>query len=343
MTRTVFFHIGSVKTGTTGLHKFCYENRDALLEQDVNYVQFQPPQLHLPRWANADYLMNQDFDPGVVVEAINASPQSKILISDEALMGRPQIWQHPVFRDMRRVVILYLRNSVELVASWASENSLPYNFRQVEHSTGRGVVSVDEGIGFCSMKYRGLLLQFLNAVQSDSDLGVVIRPFPPQLPDETLVENFFKILEVSETGIRDLVAMSGKDGANANVGSSRKYCDAAYLLSRLAYQYDIPHLYTKELVDTVYAQLQSGDSRKVIDTLSMPEKTFILNHLATTTSTLIEELQAPPMINEMPTVNRAAGNLYSSISSGEITQLFLEYFVRRLASRAKTKVPVPGR
>lgn len=327
MAKTVFFHIGSIKTGSTGLQKFCYENREALLERDVDYIQFQPPQLHLPRWANADFILDLNFVPDTVAEHINASPASRILISEEGLMGRPHIWQNPVFWDVRRVIILYLRNSVELVASWASENSLPYNFGQAEHSSGRGVVSIDKGIGHWSMGYRGMLFGFLNAVQDDPGLEVVIRPFPPEAPDESLTEGFLKTLELDAAAVGDLA--QGVDGESVNVGRSRKYCDAAYYLSEFAGEYDIPHLYKKSMVDAIYGRLQSGDDRKVIATLSKVEMQFIGNRLAAPGKALVEDYGAPESILEMPKAAQARNAPYSRIDLAELRQLFLEHVIEK--------------
>ncbi|WP_026756655.1 hypothetical protein [Sediminimonas qiaohouensis] len=327
MTKTVFFHIGSIKTGSTGLQKFCYENHEALRKRDVDYIQFQPPQLHLPRWANADYLLKPDFDANFVADTIAASPASKILISEEGLMGRPQIWQHPVFQDMRRVVILYLRNSVDLVASWASENSLPYNFRQAEHSSGLGVVSVDHGIGHWSMAYRGMLFGLLNAAQSNPNWEMVIRPFPPQAPDESIVKDFLKALGLEDITAHELAQSADEDAVN--VGSSRKYCDAANLLSELVYEYEVPHLYEKSMVDTVYGRLRSGDDRKVIETLSKIEMHFIRNRLAAPGTMLVADYGAPESIVEMPKVAQMRNAPYIRIDLAELRQLFLEYVIAK--------------
>jgi hypothetical protein len=70
---TVYFHIGSIKTGSTAIQKFCFENRAALLAAGIDYTQFQPPQLHLPRWANADCFLMPEIDADLVRGKISAS------------------------------------------------------------------------------------------------------------------------------------------------------------------------------------------------------------------------------------------------------------------------------
>src|SRR5579871_1098747 len=211
MPETVYFHIGSMKTGSIALQKFCYLNRDALLGAGVDYIQFQRPQLELPRWSNGFFLLQNDFDADAVNKKIEESSAKSILISEEGMISKPLIWQNPVFRKMRRVIILYLRNSVELVASWASENSLPYNFSQTEHSSGRGVVSVDEGLDTWTKEYRGILFRAYLAFKDDPELEVIVRPFPPDNPKkENLVQGFLKLL-----GIPDSIAMTlARDGSN---------------------------------------------------------------------------------------------------------------------------------
>ncbi len=330
MTKTVFFHIGSVKTGSTSLQKFCYCNREALSKMDVEYIQFEPPRIDLPRWANADYIdhiLDADFDTDFVAEKINTSPASRILISEEGLMARPHVWQHPVFRNMCRVVILYLRNSVELVASWASENSLPYNFGRLEHSSGRGVVSIDEGISFWSSKYRAILFNIYNAFGSDSELNLIIREFPPpNQEEENLTEGFLKLLGINEGEARNLAGNGNEEVINA--GRSRKYCDVAYFLSELVHEYDVPDLYGEAMVEELCERLKSGDDRKAIDTLSKVEIKFIHNRLAAPSEALVYSYGAPESIMEMSKAFYAKNAPYSSIDLKELRHLFFEYVVR---------------
>lgn len=93
--KTIFFHVGSIKTGSTGLQKFCYGNRQALIEKDLDFIQFEPARLDLPRWANADYLLKSSVDSAELPKKLARSPASRILISDEALMPRPHICLSP--------------------------------------------------------------------------------------------------------------------------------------------------------------------------------------------------------------------------------------------------------
>lgn len=326
--RTVFFHIGSIKTGSTGLQKFCYLNRDNLLAHDIDYIQFSPPQLHLPRWANADCLMPVDFDAEFIEQEIGKSKASRILISEEGLMSRPNVWQHPIFQGMRRVIVVYLRNSVELVASWASENALPYNFRQVEHSSGRGTIPIDKGIGVFSNEYRGMLLRLFSAISSDSDLEVVIQPFPPRSDSgESLIMGFLKILGVNAAEASEL--SSGFADEIVNQGQTRKFCDASCMLSDLVCEYGIEHLFNHGFVTEIEKRLQSGDKRRVMATLSKPEMKFIQTRLATPVEGLVADWGAPEDLSDLPKEYNRGGEPYALIDRTELKDILMQYLIEK--------------
>ncbi|WP_171238656.1 hypothetical protein [Ruegeria sp. HKCCA5763] len=329
MTKTVYFHIGTVKTGSTGLQKFCYEHREALLGADVDYIQFQPPRLDLPRWANADYLMTADFDSDVVTRYVEASPASRILISEEGLMGRPQIWQHPVFNNMRRVVILYLRNNVDLVASWASENALPYNFSQKEHSSGRGVVSVEEGISVWTDRYLSHLQNLHKAFAADPELTVRLLPFPPS-NGKTLIKTLLEALELNQEAVDGLVDAASNDPFN--VGHTRKFCDTSSTLADLSLQYGLPRLYSHDLVKSIYNQLHSGDQRKVVETLTKQDMTTIRNKLLSPAKALIEDYGAPPTIIDMPKAAHSNNAPYNPLDLSELKLIFFEHAIKRVVT-----------
>lgn len=332
MSKTIYFHIGSMKTGSTGIQKFCYEQREKLLGHDVDYVQFEPPQLHLPRWANADVLLNPDFDTAYVSSMIEASPASKIVISEEGLIGRPWVWQHPVFNQYERKIILYLRNSVDLVASWASENSLPYNFRQASHSSGRGVVSIDEGIGIWTNSYRGMLFGLVNAFTTDPGLEVRIRRFPT-VDGTDLMSDFLAQLDLSEAEVSELNPST--ENAVVNEGKDRKYCDIAYLVSQLAIEYELEAFYRLELVNEIYRRVQSGDVRKVVYTVSDIEKHYIKNRISPALSELNEMYGGLDEVGEIPAVPPTSRGPYSRVDAAELRTIFLEEIVRILHQKSK--------
>ncbi len=328
MPEEVIFHIGSIKTGSTHLQKICYEERDELLKHSIDYIQFQPPRLDLPRWANADMILNDCFDEKFISNIILNSPSDKVLISEEALMTRPNIWQHPVFKSMRRILVVYIRNSVDLVASWAAENALPYNFRQQSHSSGRGVVSIDEGLVTWATTYKRLLENLIKSVGDDPELKVIVRPFPPLGPGEKdLLSDFLEVIGIESSSVASFVQRSSKEAVN--VGSSRKYCDAAFLISKLAQEYDVSFAYSKEMVDRISARLQSGDARKVIQTLSDTEIAVIHEQLLGPMQALHTQFALPKEILSMPQIYGTQRPPLTRIDPTEIRILFGEDFIER--------------
>ena len=331
--KTVYFHIGSIKTGSTLLQKLSYEKRNVLLTHDVDYIQFEPPRLDLPRWANADALMEEKIDVNLISSRLEASTASKILISEEGLLPRPHVWQHKIFRNYRRVIVLFLRNSVELVASWASENSLPYNYLQKVHASGQGTVSVRDGLKLWTRTYSAMLINLCKALEQDPSLEIIILPFPKANSiEESLVSAFFQGLGLS----KEVVAEHFGDHVDdiANVGRTRKYCDASHLLTQLAEEYEIPFIYSKRFVDEIESKLESGDNRKVIETLSDDEMKSIHDMLIAPAYQLIEKYGAPERISNMPEIFGSQRDTYSKIDPDELRKLFLEAIVERFRRSA---------
>lgn len=52
----IYFHIGTVKTGTSHIQKTLHMNREVFARHDLLYPCIVDPQLHLPRYANAGFL-----------------------------------------------------------------------------------------------------------------------------------------------------------------------------------------------------------------------------------------------------------------------------------------------
>lgn len=333
MEKTIYFHIGSMKTGSTGIQKFLYENREQLLQANLDYVQFQPPQLHLPRWANADFLLNPEFDAEYVADTIERSPASKIVISEEGLISRPWVWQHPAFSRYNRKIILYLRNSVELVASWAAENSLPYNFRQTSHASGRGVVSIDEGIGIWTNAYRGMLFGLASAFSADPEPDIRIRKFPTE-DNIYLIDDFLCQLDMTQDEIAQ--ASNGQTNEIVNEGKDRKYCDIAYFVSQLAIEYGLESHYSRKLVDFIYNRTRSGDMRKVINSISNLEKHYITNRISTALAEFTDHYSATDGISTIPIAPPQSRGPYSRIDQHELRTIFLEEVIRSLDKNLKS-------
>src|SRR5690348_12441362 len=96
--KTVFFHVGTIKTGSTFIQRFFYDNKKKIKAIGVDYPFFSPPRLDLPRYANADFFLKKGFDTGYVSDMIENSPCDKILISEEGLIGRADIINSEAFQ-----------------------------------------------------------------------------------------------------------------------------------------------------------------------------------------------------------------------------------------------------
>lgn len=133
---TVYLHIGTMKTGTSALQRFLYENREYLQEQGYVYPDMR---LDLPadyRFRNGHFLV-YSFDRKVQVDEQKfledafgqigelAKKFDHIILSDEVIWHRSfkktGFWQK-LSEDFRKIdceikIILYLRRQDELVES----------------------------------------------------------------------------------------------------------------------------------------------------------------------------------------------------------------------------------
>ena len=123
MSKTVFLHIGFGKTGTSAVQEFFFHNRMCFLRQGLCY-----PSVGLTPYAHHGLALFQqpEMPPGVenlyhgVIEEINASPASRVLISSEgfcflkpAYIAKVRALLAPY--DVK--IIFYVRNQTRLVES----------------------------------------------------------------------------------------------------------------------------------------------------------------------------------------------------------------------------------
>ncbi|CPR05811.1 hypothetical protein BN971_00650 [Mycobacterium bohemicum DSM 44277] len=286
----IIFHVGTIKTGSTYVQKFLFDNKKSLTALGVDYILFSPLRLDLPRYANADFIIDNDFNVHRVRNLIEASPCRHIIISEEGLMGRPASIKNEVFAAYSRTAIMYVRPPVELVASWAAENSLPWNFiRDLQkYSDGFGVVDVSEGVKYCCNIYGLMINSFLDTIEADAELNLVVRPYErDQLADGNIIVDFFHTMGLGDR-LGDLLqvvrnydvrtapgehALPRAWESTINESRSRKYCDVSAKTARLVQRCALEAIYGEEvyseaLVDFVVERCASGDDRKVIETLS---------------------------------------------------------------------------
>lgn len=269
--KRLFFHVGTVKTGSTFIQKFLFDNRRLLHDIDVDYILMSPPRLDLPRYANADFILEHAFDEGVARAEIKQSRCKNILISEEGLAARPDVLTHAAFDSFDRTVILYIRAPVDLIASWAGETSLPYNFWQKKHASMDGITSVERRIPKLQFEYHATLTNLLNALDARPDIRLCIRPYMrDRFVNGGIIDDFFAALGISVSDAMR-AAVEGARFTVVNEGKTRKYCDIAAAVAEEVERCGAVDQYTYNLVDYVYAACRSGDDRRVIDTLSDEE------------------------------------------------------------------------
>jgi hypothetical protein len=147
MIKTIYLHVGNFKTGTSAIQKFCSEQRDQLLENDMDYLEQARPvsaptnhgklplsllakyQKFLPDW----YEEKDGFETvaTAVRDEVENSRCGRILISSEEfyrLASLPKKSAQSSIDDLRLTfsghevkVIMYVRKPLDFLKSWYNE------------------------------------------------------------------------------------------------------------------------------------------------------------------------------------------------------------------------------
>jgi hypothetical protein len=345
--KQIIFHVGTIKTASTHIQKFLFENKAQLSSLDVDYILLTPPRLDLPRYANADLIIDNDFDVQHVKNLIRASPCRHIIISEEGLMGRPESIKSEAFAAYSRTAIMYVRPPVDLVASWATENSRPYNFQYIQIAEGapaeeEGVLAVAEvnstsmgpcsGIGYLCFTYGQLIDGFLSTVEADEKLKFVIRPYgQDQFMHGNILVDFFNAIGLGSKlndGLLEII--ENYDVAQTNESWSRKYCDVSAKTARLVEKYNLEEIYGEPLVEFVFERCASGDDRKVIETLSDVEMETIFGSLQPFYQRLCANGygEAVDLQSMLPIIHGDGRRAYQPVDDQEIKRAAIEFLDR---------------
>jgi hypothetical protein len=271
--KSIIFHVGTVKTGSTAIQHHLWKNRDQLRSLGIDYLQVTPPRLDLPRYANADFLFDPDTKFDEVHRLIDESPSDRIVISEEGLWGNPRSILHPVFEGHEKTIVIYLRNSADLIASWAAENAEPYNVMidppaDFPPDFLSGPLPIDIGIEQCRYFYGKIFEGFFVFLDGFLATGghLVVRPFEKhQLYGHDVVSDFLNLL-----GARHKDQSGGgpeDDPIIVNPSRSRKFCDVSTLVWKTVQSRGEQAFYNLSLVEAVYTACRSGDDRPVVATL----------------------------------------------------------------------------
>ncbi len=176
----LFLHIGTVKTGTTFLQKVFHDNPAVMRRHGVAYPYVFPPELHLPRYANAKFLFDRSRD-SEARELIASAEAPNVLISEENIFQYIEHLNHPAFEGLQKKVVLYVRPAAEVLAAWAAEASQPYNvlpaILDIPHPMRSRILPVDDLLDIASLEYAVHVGRFMNLMDEIGRDDVIIRPF----------------------------------------------------------------------------------------------------------------------------------------------------------------------
>jgi hypothetical protein len=258
--RRLIFHAGIVKTGSTYIQKKCSENQNILEKMGLNYLDITKPNLKLPKWSNADFLFEDknNFSDEFIAEKICSSAQKTIIISDEALWANIHVINRPCFANFKKTIILYIRDPAETIASWAGENSKPYN---VLLANGE-VVSIGFGLERYTEIYINIFNEFIEKFKSLSSVELVIRLYLKKID---LFEDFLMTILKDKSLVLENKFNFGNEIVNKS--ENRKYCDISSLTYIIVKAMGREDLLSYDLINYIYVQCKTGSSKSIIETI----------------------------------------------------------------------------
>ncbi len=272
--KIIWFHVGPVKTGSTFIQYMLWKHRNYLSKHDICYFDYSEPKLHLPRYSNADFLMNDmSFDVDQeVYEKLFSVEYNEIIISEEGLWARIHVLNNKCFDGFTKKIIVYIRNPVEQVASWAAENALPYNgIQDCDAVGGYGVLDIELGIRLLTTDYINIFADFLKSIKNLYKTEVIYKNYDEiKFSDNDIFIDFIKTINKDIVDDPEFIEIckSNDDGLGKNISMSRKYCDVSSLIYFYLSNQGIRQYYSSEMVEFVYSKCKSGDERPVIETMS---------------------------------------------------------------------------
>ncbi len=273
MRKTIYFHVGTVKTGSTLIQKVLWENKNLLEKFNFHYYNQIEPKLSYPRYANAEMLLDPEvkLSDKEINKYIQNVEADNIIISEEGLWANIDMIFNKAFDGFEKKIILYVRKPVDLIAAWASENAEPYNAIQKLHASGIGAVPVSEGIEYFTNRYVAIFKSFFQAL-SDQEISIIVRPYDrKQFENQDIFRDFLSIL-----GIKSNIFLEDKEFKVTNIANAsrtRKFCDISTTTWEIMQEHKMTNKYSLELVEFIYNKCKSGDDRPVVETID--DKTIL--------------------------------------------------------------------
>lgn len=259
-----YIHVGPVKTGSTYIQRTFFQNAAVFERSGIAYPFVFPPELELPRHANARFLWDRSRDDEARRQ-LNAHP--KFLISEEAIFFQPWILRHPVFDGLQTKLVLYVRRPAELILSWVAECAKPYNAVVRGLPDVHGPLSIDDGIEILSRNYEEGIWRFISyAAGARDDLDVIVRTFDrDSFIENDLLSDFLYCLGLDAKAVRADPDFS--DPGVVNESGSRKFCDISHAAWLALGKPSNAKTYNLSLVEKVVSMYRGGDYRPVIETV----------------------------------------------------------------------------
>ncbi len=276
MKKELFLHIGFPKTGTTSIQYFLGKNSDVLKsEYDLDYLYYSDPKAtHISEFS---YCYNKIFisdpiqinseqpplingtNPDILKELFSKITESqcqRIVISSESFIKLSDFsfLNHSFFQDYNVKIIAYIRNSIEYLCSLWSYHYNNLESATLQYDTLESFIQEDRDYQLELEK----LYNLQNSIKKDN---IIIKTFEKSRYSSTsLIEDFLEIFNIKISNTMHTISH-----VNAN-NSTRRTNDIIRALSAV---YDnIAFKYTTEELNSLFCQIQSGDSRKAIETLS---------------------------------------------------------------------------
>ena len=269
--KVIWFHAGTVKTGSTHIQYMLWKYRAVFAKHGVCYFDIDEPMLHRPRYANADFMIDSDRKrpDSIINEALNSIDAKNIVISDEALWSNIPLLGSDCFSGFKKKVVVYMRKPADIISSWAAEYAEPYNGYLTTSASGMGVVPINKGLPLLTGAYLGIFNRFFQAVKQLGDTDLIVRSYDRgHFMNGDILLDFLQTIDPVLTANDEILNTIHANQEKINPSRTRKFCDISAIIWDYACRNNIAENYTLELVEHVYSKCESGDDRPVIATLS---------------------------------------------------------------------------
>lgn len=255
-------HVGSVKTGSTCLQRFLYENRSALEGYGVLYPKASLSSEHDPDAHKGNGILLRRGANGRDLDAIvRGSDAEYVVFSDEGLFSDFRYIVKDHFQNRDFLVLAYIRDPVELISSWASELCKPYN---IDYD---GIIDLSSVISLATDRYENMLNGFVDSASAVGWNRVVVHPYHKDiLVNGDILDDFFSIIGQNYLSLDNDINREPYNYINRS--RTHKYCQISIKTYEKLRKIDRLDLYHAEFVDQVYRNCRTGYDAALVNALS---------------------------------------------------------------------------